>query len=118
MLPVFVVIVSSWFSGGLTALTRLSPQTHRSPANPLRRLSSPSMPTAVADVLAEADRLLEPARFEDYCVNGLQVRGPREARRIATGVSAHAELFERAAAREADLLLVHHGLFWGAGVRV
>jgi dinuclear metal center YbgI/SA1388 family protein len=29
-----------------------------------------------------------------------------------TGVSASTELFERAAAREADLVLVHHGLFW------
>lgn len=29
-----------------------------------------------------------------------------------TGVSAHAELFERAAATGADLVLVHHGLFW------
>lgn len=75
------------------------------------------MPTAVADILAEADRLLEPARFDDYCVNGLQVPGPREAQRLATGVSAHAELFERAAEAQADLLLVHHGLFWGPGVR-
>jgi dinuclear metal center YbgI/SA1388 family protein len=32
---------------------------------------------------------------------------------VATGVSAHAELFELAAAEHADLLLVHHGLFWG-----
>ncbi len=75
------------------------------------------MPAPVADILAEADRLLEPARFEDYCVNGLQVPGPSEAGRIATGVSAHAELFEQAASANADLLLVHHGLFWGPGVR-
>jgi dinuclear metal center YbgI/SA1388 family protein len=34
---------------------------------------------------------------------------------IATGVSAHLELFELAAAEKADLLLVHHGIFWGAG---
>ncbi len=32
-------------------------------------------------------------------------------------MSANAETFERAAAAEADLLLVHHGLFWGSGVR-
>jgi dinuclear metal center YbgI/SA1388 family protein len=36
---------------------------------------------------------------------------------IATGVSAQAELFELAAGEKADLLLVHHGLFWGDGVR-
>jgi dinuclear metal center YbgI/SA1388 family protein len=36
---------------------------------------------------------------------------------LATGVSANAELFERAAAENAQLLLVHHGLIWGSGVR-
>ena len=36
-------------------------------------------------------------------------------RTLATGVSAHAELFELAAAEHAELLIVHHGLFWGAG---
>jgi dinuclear metal center YbgI/SA1388 family protein len=33
-------------------------------------------------------------------------------RTVVTGVSASAELFERAAAHGADLVLVHHGLFW------
>ena len=71
----------------------------------------------IAEILAEADRLLEPARFDDYCINGLQVPGPEEIGKIASGVSAHAELFERAAAEQAQLVLVHHGLFWGPGVR-
>jgi dinuclear metal center YbgI/SA1388 family protein len=75
------------------------------------------MPTPIAEILAEADRLLEPARFEDYCVNGLQVPGPEQVGTIATGVSAHAELFELAAAEGAELVLVHHGLFWDPGVR-
>jgi dinuclear metal center YbgI/SA1388 family protein len=74
------------------------------------------MPTPIADILAELDDVLEPARFEDYCVNGLQVPGPAQVHTIATGVSASAELFERAAAEQADLLLVHHGLIWGSGV--
>jgi dinuclear metal center YbgI/SA1388 family protein len=73
------------------------------------------MPASVSDILAEADRLLEPQRFEDYGPNGLQVPGPDQAATIATGVSAHAELFELAAGEGADLLLVHHGLFWGSG---
>jgi dinuclear metal center YbgI/SA1388 family protein len=74
------------------------------------------MPVAIADVLAELDLLLEPERFDDYCVNGLQVPGPASVRKIATGVSAHAELFELAAGEDADLLLVHHGLFWSPGI--
>jgi dinuclear metal center YbgI/SA1388 family protein len=73
------------------------------------------MPTSLADVLREIDRLLEPARFQDYGVNGLQVPGPSEITTIALGVSAHAELFELAAAERAGLLIVHHGLFWGRG---
>jgi dinuclear metal center YbgI/SA1388 family protein len=75
------------------------------------------VPTPTADILAELDRILDPARFEDYCVNGLQVPGPTQVETIATGVSASAELFEHAATEQAQLLLVHHGLFWGSGVR-
>ena len=73
------------------------------------------MAATVSDVLEEADRLLEPGRFEDYGPNGLQVPGPEEIDTVATGVSAHAELFELAASERAGLLLVHHGLFWGSG---
>jgi dinuclear metal center YbgI/SA1388 family protein len=63
-------------------------------------------------MLAYLDELLEPAAFSDYGPNGLQVPGPEEVRTVVTGVSASAELFERAAAHGADLVLVHHGLFW------
>ena len=75
------------------------------------------MATAIGDVLDELERLLEPARFSDYCVNGLQVPGAEQIATLATGVSANAELFELAADAGADMLLVHHGMFWGAGVR-
>jgi len=75
------------------------------------------MPATIEEVLAEADRVLEPGRFRDYCVNGLQVPGAGEVSRIVTGVSANLELIELAASGRADLLLVHHGLFWGDGVR-
>lgn len=74
------------------------------------------MPASTSEILAEVNRLLDPDRFEDYGVNGLQVPGPDEVQTIATGVSAHAELFALAAGERADLLLVHHGLFWGSGV--
>jgi dinuclear metal center YbgI/SA1388 family protein len=72
------------------------------------------MPCLLSEVIAELDRLLEPERFHDYCPNGLQVPGRTEVAKIATGVSASAELFERAASERADLLVVHHGIFWGS----
>jgi len=71
------------------------------------------MPTPLTDLIAELDTLLEPRRFRDYCPNGLQVPGKTTVIKLATGVSASAELFERALAIDADLVLVHHGLFWG-----
>jgi dinuclear metal center YbgI/SA1388 family protein len=73
------------------------------------------VPAATAEILAELDRLLQPSRFEDYGPNGLQVPGAEKVQTLATGVSASAELFELAAAERAEMLLVHHGLFWGSG---
>lgn len=64
------------------------------------------------DILAFADALLEVDRFPEYGRPGLQVLGADEVTTIACGVSSSLELFERAAAAGAELLLVHHGLFW------
>jgi dinuclear metal center YbgI/SA1388 family protein len=73
----------------------------------------PEHDVALREVVEYLDRLLEPERFDDPGQpNGLQVPGPTRVATVVTGVSAHAELFERAAARNADLVLVHHGLFW------
>jgi len=66
----------------------------------------------LATLIAHLDELLSPQAFSDYGPNGLQVPGPDEIQTVVTGVSASAELFERAAALDADLVLVHHGLFW------
>ncbi|MFM9127858.1 MAG: Nif3-like dinuclear metal center hexameric protein, partial [Solirubrobacterales bacterium] len=55
------------------------------------------------EIVAWLDDLLEPQAFVDYCPNGLQVPGAQEVRRVATGVSAGLELFERAGGSEADL---------------
>jgi dinuclear metal center YbgI/SA1388 family protein len=66
----------------------------------------------LANLLAYLNDLLDPASFSDFAPNGLQVPGPGEVRTVVTGVSASAELFERAAALGADLVLVHHGIFW------
>jgi dinuclear metal center YbgI/SA1388 family protein len=73
------------------------------------------VPATLKEILEAADAILEPERFEDYGPNGLQVPGRAEVATLATGVSAHLELFQQAAAEKADLLLVHHGIFWGSG---
>jgi len=64
------------------------------------------------EIIEFLDTLLDPETFEDYGPNGLQVPGATEVDVVVTGVSAQLELFERAAAERAQLVLCHHGLFW------
>ncbi len=58
------------------------------------------------------DELLQPAKFRDYCPNGLQVEGRAEVARIVAGVTASQALLDVAVARGADAVIVHHGYFW------
>ena len=72
---------------------------------------------AVSAIVEELDKLLAPRSFEDHGPNGLQVPGCTQVTTVATGVSAGLELFERAASAGAELVLVHHGLFWEGQAR-
>jgi dinuclear metal center YbgI/SA1388 family protein len=66
----------------------------------------------LSDIIAYLDDLLEAPDFPDYGPNGLQVPGREKVTRVATGVSAHRQLFESAAEAGAQLVIAHHGLFW------
>jgi len=70
------------------------------------------------EILAYADNLLDVDSFRDYAPVGLQVVGADEVEKITCGVSASLELFEQAARAAAQLVLVHHGLFWDSDSRV
>ena len=64
------------------------------------------------ELIAHLDSLLVPAAFHDFGPNGLQVPGAQEVTRVVTGVSASRALIEAAIELDAQLVLVHHGLFW------
>ena len=66
----------------------------------------------ITSIVSALDELLDPSAFPDLGPNGLQVPGGDEVSRVVTGVSAQRELVERAVELEAQLVLVHHGLFW------
>jgi dinuclear metal center YbgI/SA1388 family protein len=65
-----------------------------------------------AEITQFLDELLTPEAFDDLGPNGLQVPGAPEVERVVTGVTAQRALFDRAVAEDAQLALVHHGLFW------
>src|SRR5437762_1114466 len=72
---------------------------------------------ATHQIVRFLDDFLDAPAFADYGPNGLQVPGRTEVDRVVTGVSASLELFERAAAVGAGLVLVHHGVFWDGAPR-
>jgi dinuclear metal center YbgI/SA1388 family protein len=66
----------------------------------------------IIEAVAFLDDWMTPEAFDDLGPNGLQVPAERELQRVVTGVTAQRALFDRAVAEEAQLVLVHHGLFW------
>lgn len=66
-------------------------------------------------LVAHADKLLDTAAFTDYpgAANGLQVQNRGRVTRIAAAVDASLTTVRMAIEAKADLLVVHHGLFWG-----
>lgn len=71
--------------------------------------------TTAEELASYADELLESSGVTDYpnALNGLQIanRGPVKA--IAAAVDFSNRTIEGAAASGANLLIVHHGMFWG-----
>jgi dinuclear metal center YbgI/SA1388 family protein len=70
---------------------------------------------SLASIVRHCDRVLRTAEVQDYerAANGLQVENDGAVMRLAAAVDASLATVRLAAASGADLLLVHHGLFWG-----
>jgi len=71
--------------------------------------------TTLAEVTAYLDGYLRIRDVEDSrnAMNGLQVENDGTVSRLAVAVDACQATIDRAVERGANLLLVHHGLFWG-----
>lgn len=69
----------------------------------------------VTDVL---DTYLRIADISDDSRNGLQVQGGEHVRRVVGLVDASREGFDAAIEADADMVIVHHGLFWSSPVRL
>jgi len=63
-------------------------------------------------IIGFLDRELKVVGFRDHSNNGLQVENSGRIRKVCCGVDASLAFFEEAMRREADLLVVHHGISW------
>ncbi|MBI97104.1 MAG: Nif3-like dinuclear metal center hexameric protein, partial [Verrucomicrobiales bacterium] len=72
------------------------------------------MPTDLKAIVKHTDRTLRISEIEDYdgAHNGLQMENNGKVKRIAAAVDASLSTVRLAAEAGADLLVVHHGLFW------
>jgi dinuclear metal center YbgI/SA1388 family protein len=70
--------------------------------------------TKLAELVAFLDRELRISEIPDYpgALNGLQLENGGEVGRVVAAVDASLPVIEKAIAAEAQLLLVHHGMFW------
>ncbi|MBO7392384.1 MAG: Nif3-like dinuclear metal center hexameric protein [Verrucomicrobia bacterium] len=69
-------------------------------------------------IVAHCQTLLKVAEFEDWAeaMNGLQVQNSGKVTRIAAAVDISPRTVKMACDADANLLMIHHGFFWG-GIR-
>jgi dinuclear metal center YbgI/SA1388 family protein len=67
----------------------------------------------LAELTRYLDGYLNNAAYADSSLNGLQVEGRALVTTVALAVDASMAAIDGAVAGGADLLLTHHGLFWG-----
>lgn len=70
------------------------------------------------DLVAYLDDYLQTKTIEDSSNNGLQVEGADEVSRLAFAVDASLAAFQAAQQAGAQMLVVHHGLFWSKPIMV
>lgn len=70
------------------------------------------------ELVAYLDDYLQVKTIEDDSDNGLQVEGVDEVQRLALAVDAGLAAFVDAQAAGAQMLVVHHGLFWNKPILV
>ncbi len=63
------------------------------------------------EIVEFCNEYLKADTFNDYCHNGLQIEGRENISKIVIGVSLSRQFIEKAIDEEADMIIVHHGLF-------
>ena len=71
------------------------------------------------ELVSYLDKYLDIANVPDYpgAANGLQVENSGSIKKVAACTDACQATIDAAVQRGADLMVVHHGLFWGKGIQ-
>ena len=63
-------------------------------------------------IISALDKYLKISDYKDYAPKGLQVEGAAAVKKIVTGVSLGMALLRGAKEADAQMVVVHHGMFW------
>lgn len=76
--------------------------------------TSTALSTTLGDIARYLDDILNISEIPDYsnALNGIQLSNQSDIRKIAAAVDLSTRTIEGAIQTEANLLLVHHGMFW------
>ena len=90
----------------------MSPVVRRPDENPDGAAREPGV--ALQAIVDHLDALLQTRETPDYgnAVNGLQLENAGRVRKVAAAVDFSTRSVQGAVDAGADLLLVHHGMFW------
>jgi dinuclear metal center YbgI/SA1388 family protein len=71
--------------------------------------------TATRELVDYLDALLETSAIPDYgnALNGLQLDNSGQVRKVAAAVDFSSRVVAEAVRERADLIVLHHGMFWG-----
>lgn len=67
----------------------------------------------LSELASYLDEFFQIASFRDSAINGLVFQGRKEVEKVALAVDSGAALLNKVAETGADMVVVHHGLFWG-----
>lgn len=68
----------------------------------------------IHEYTAWLEKLLSISSFHDISLNGIQIDAPeRELKKVGFAVDGVGATIDKAAEENCDILVVHHGLFWG-----
>ena len=67
---------------------------------------------SLQNIVSWLDTYLDIKNVKDDSWNGLQVAGTKNVKEIIFAVDAGMQTFEKAVEEQADMVVVHHGMFW------